>query len=99
MLTAPESTGADDVFLYHPHYTGIAKLSGINDWHLLVVNVGPPVPEACRIGKGRPSVARPPRGPTVIMDQFTNSQRYWLDGIVEKLAAPRDDVVSRALRG
>ena len=50
MLTASESTGAEDVFLYHPHYTGTAKLSGISDRHLLFVNVGRPVPAECRIG-------------------------------------------------
>ena len=50
MLAASESTGAEDIFLYRPHYTGIAKLSGISDRHLLFVNVGPLVPAECRIG-------------------------------------------------
>lgn len=50
MLTASESIGAEDIFLYRPHYTGIAKLSGISDRHLLFVHVGFPVPAECRIG-------------------------------------------------
>jgi hypothetical protein len=50
MLTALESTEAEDVFLYRPHYAGIANLSGISDRHLLFFNVGPPVPAERRIG-------------------------------------------------
>jgi len=53
MLTASESTGAEDVFLYYPRYTGTTRLSGVSDRHLLFVNVGPPVPAECRIGSAK----------------------------------------------
>jgi AraC family transcriptional regulator len=49
-VSVAESDGSEDLLVYRVHYQGVSRPAGIAGHHLIVLNVGPPVPAECHVG-------------------------------------------------
>jgi AraC family transcriptional regulator len=70
-VSVAESDGIEDLLVYRVRYVGVSRLAGIVDHHLIFVNVGPPVPADCNIGRANLNHVAMPGNVTVIPSDTT----------------------------